>query len=83
MDDERQAGDARDAAMWRRKTGLLRVLGRVVVEVVEPGLADGDAAGMLAEADQVLGEDVQFLVGVVRMGADRAPDLGVLPRRWP
>ena len=60
--------------MWRRKpVACARVVALVVV--VEPGLADGDAFGMGGEPHEVGGLDVQFLVRVMRMRADRAPDL--------
>jgi hypothetical protein len=54
-------------------------LGRVValVVVIETGFADGDAARVVAEPDQVRGSDLGLFVRVMRMGPHRAPDVVV------
>ena len=75
MDDQRQAGLARGRDMGAEAL-LLRVARAVVVVIVEPGFADRHHLGMARARDQVGGRDVELLVGVVRMGADRAADLG-------
>ena len=67
---------ARAAAMWLRKPLLLRVARAVVVVIVEPGLADRHHLGMTRARDQLVGRDVELLVGMVRMRADRAEDVG-------
>ena len=43
--------------------------------VVEPRLPDRHHLGMARARDQLVGADVELLVGMVRMGADRAVDL--------
>ena len=75
MDHQRQPGFARrrDVAA---KAALLRLARRVVVVIVEAGLADRHDLGVPRARDQVARRHVQFLVGVVRMGADRAEDVG-------
>ena len=49
---------------------------RVVVVIVEAGLADRHDFTIFRQRDQRLGVDVQFLVGVMRMRADRTENLG-------
>ena len=44
--------------------------------IVEPGLADRHHLGMARALDQFRRADVELLVGMVRMGADRAEHLG-------
>jgi hypothetical protein len=56
MNDERQPGLARGLDVLLEAPSLRRVVALVVI--VEPGLADSHAAGMRAEADQLVGEDV-------------------------
>jgi hypothetical protein len=67
---------ARAAAMWVRKPWRLRVARRVVVVIVEAGFADRHDLGMLRARDQVVGRDVELLMGVMRMRADRAGHVG-------
>ena len=76
VDDERQAGLARGRDVAAEAGRLRRVVAGVVV--VEPGLADGDAARMLGEPHEIGGRDLGLLMRVVRMRADAAPDFGVL-----
>ena len=59
----------------------LRLARAVVVEVVEPGLADGHHLGMRRQPHDLLDRDIQLLVGIVRVRADRAEDVVVAPRR--
>ena len=82
MDDERQLGLARrrDVPEERRP---LRLAGRVVVVVVEPGLADRHHLRIGGEPDQVFRRDVRLFGGVVRMRADRAEDVAGSARRSP
>ena len=44
--------------------------------VVEPGLPDRHHLGMARAADQLVDGDVELLMGIVRMGANGAIDLG-------
>ncbi len=53
----------------------LRFRRRVLVVIVEARFADGDDFRMLGEAHDVGRLEVQLLVGVVRMRADRAVDI--------
>ena len=50
----------------------LRRLRAVVVEVVEPGLADRHHLGVLRQPHDLLDRHVELLVRIVRMRADRA-----------
>ena len=74
MDDQRQPGFARRGNVLAQALRL-RLARRIVVVIVEPGLADRHDLRMFRQRDQRLGVDVQFLMGVVRMGADRAENL--------
>ena len=75
MDDERQAGGARGGDVVA-KSAFLGLSRAVVVVVVEPGLADRNHLGMARAADQLVDADIELLLGVVRMGADRAVHVG-------
>src|SRR5262249_49724678 len=44
--------------------------------VIESGLSDRDHLGMARAANELIDADVQLLVRVMRMGADRAVDIG-------
>ena len=79
MDHQRQAGGAGGGDM-RAKAALLRFARAVLVEIVQPGFAQSHDLGMLCQLDQLVGGNAVFLVGMVRMGADRAIDVGK-PRR--
>src|ERR1700726_3388441 len=63
MDDQRQPGFARRRDM-AAKAALLRLARRVVVVIVEAGLADGHYLGMPRARDQVARRHMQFLMGV-------------------
>ena len=76
MDDQRQAGLARRRDMGAEALGLLGARAVLVVEV-EPGLADADDLGMARGLDQAVGRALPLLLGLVRMDADRAPDIAV------
>ena len=67
---------SRAAAMWRRKPSAC-ASGVMLVVVVEARLADGDHLRMRGQAHDLLERDVELLVRVVRMRADRAVDVGV------
>ena len=45
--------------------------------IVEAGFADRHHLGMLRVGDQFIRRDVELFVGVMRMRADRAPDLRI------
>ena len=55
----------------------LRLGCRVLVVVVEPRLADGDHLGVLGEPHDLLDADIELLVRLVGMRADRAINVGV------
>ena len=48
--------------------------------IVEACFADGDGLAMLGEAHDVLDADIELLMGVVRMRADRAEHVGIALR---
>ena len=76
MDDQRQAGLARRGDMGAEAL-LLRVARRVVVVIVEAGLADRDDLRMARARDQVgRASTSSSSCGVMRMRADRAVDVG-------
>ena len=71
MDYQRQPGftGGRDVGA---EAVFLRLARRVVVVVVETGLAKRNDFGLARARDEVGRADVEFLMGVVRMRADRA-----------
>ncbi len=71
MDHQWQAGRARRSDMGAEPL-LLRRARRVVIVVVEPCLPDRHHFGMTRALDQVVRADVELLVGVVWVRADRA-----------
>ena len=75
MDHQRQPGHARRRDMGAEAFGL-RHAWRVVVVIVESRLADCHDLWMLRACDQVVSRDVELLVRVMRMGADRAGHIG-------
>ena len=75
MDHQRQPGRARGGDVVA-ETALLRVAWAVIIVIIEPRLPDGHHLGMAGVCDQLVGRDVELLVGVVRMGADRAVNVG-------
>jgi hypothetical protein len=75
MDDKRKAGFSRRADM-RAESPLLRLARRIVIMIIEPGFADCHDF-FTAAADHKFGQaDVRFFVGVMRMRADRAINVG-------
>ena len=52
------------------KTLLLRITRRLVVMKIEPGLADRHYFRMVGKAHKIVDRHVQFLIRIVRMGAD-------------
>ena len=76
VDDQRQAGLARRRDVGAEALGLLGARAVLVIEV-EAGLADADHLGMARRLDQPVGRALPLLLGLVRMHADRAPDIGV------
>ena len=76
MDDQRQAGLPRGGNVATEAGGLCP--GVALIVIVEANLADRNAARVLRQPDQVIGLDMQFLMRVVRMRADGAPDFGIL-----
>ena len=75
VDHQRQAGGARGGDMGA-KAALLRLARAVLVEIIQPRLAQRHDLRMLGQLDQFAGGNAVFLVGVMRMGADRAIDVG-------
>ena len=82
MDHQRQAGLARGGDMGAEALRL-RVARRLVVVIVEPGLADRHHLRMRRQPHQFVGRHVELFGGIVRMRADRAEDVVELPRRSP
>jgi hypothetical protein len=74
VDHQRQAGLARRRHMGAEHVGLHLARAEVVVEV-ETRLADADDLGTACQLDQALGRQVDVILGLVRVGADRAPDV--------
>ena len=78
MDDQRQAGGA-----GRRDVGaeapFLRLARAVLIEIVEPRLAQRHDLGMPGQFDQLARGNAVFLIGLMRMGPDRAIDIGKSP----
>ena len=60
----------------RAKTALLRFAGAMLIEIIEPRLAQRDDFRMLRQLDQFARGNAVFLIGLMRMGADRAIDVG-------
>src|SRR3546814_14884996 len=71
MHDERQAGLARrgDVGAEAHLLGLAR---RMLVEIIEPGLADADHLVVAGQLDQPAGCPLALLARLVGMPADRA-----------
>ena len=74
VNDQRQAGRAGGGDV-RAKAALLGLGRAVLVEIIQPRLAQGHDLGMPRQPDQFVGGHSVFLIGVVRMGADRAIDV--------
>jgi hypothetical protein len=74
MDDERQPACARGRDV-RAEDAPLHVPRAVVVEVVEPGLADADAPRMARQRGDVGCRNARLLGCMVRMRADREEQL--------
>jgi hypothetical protein len=74
MDHERQPGRAGRRDMGA-ETALLRPWRAVVIEIIQPRLAQRHHLGMAREFDQLGGGNAVFFVGVMRMGADRTIDV--------
>lgn len=85
MQDERQVGAACgfDVSF---QTGELVGFRAVAVMKVQTRFADADDPWMLGELNQFIGRDVRTVLGVMRVRADRAPDivktLGDRGNRW-
>src|SRR4051812_29245559 len=60
----------------RAKTALLRLPRAVLIEIIQAGFAQSHDLWMLRQFDQLLCTDIIFLVCMVRMGADRAINVG-------
>src|SRR5262249_7830209 len=56
---------------------LLRVTRTEVIVIVEAGFADGDGLPMLGEAHDLVDADIELLVSIVWMRADRAEHVGI------
>ena len=79
VNDERKTGGACGRNM-SPEAALLRLARPMLVEIIEAGFAKRDDFGMLGQRDQFFGWNPVFLVGLVRMGADRAIDLRIFFR---
>ncbi len=80
MDDERKLGSPRrlDVA---NEAGLLVFRLLRVVEIIQPRLADRhDLVVALGKPHKLVGRNVEFFVGIVRMRADRAENRRVFFR---
>ena len=58
------------------KTALLRLGRAVLVEIIQPRLAQRNDLRVLRQFDQFAGRNAVFLIGMMRMGADRTVDVG-------
>src|SRR5665213_3738572 len=76
MDHQRQAGFARSGDVPPETGSLRRVVALIVI--VEADLPDGDAAWVRTQPHELGSRDFRLFMRVVRMRADRAPDLRVL-----
>src|SRR5262245_12706199 len=65
----------------RAEAALLLIAVAMIVIIIEAGLADADHAGVLGRSYEFGGIDVGMLVGLVRMNADRRPDVRLALRR--
>ena len=74
MNDQRQAGRTRGGDVGA-KAALLRFAGAVLVEIIQPRLAQRHDFGMPRQLDQFVRGNPVLFVGVMRMGADRAIDV--------
>ena len=74
MNDQRQAGGAGGGDV-RAKAAFLRLGRAVLVEIIQPRLAQRHHLGMPRQLDQFVGRNSVFFIGVMRMGADRAIDV--------
>ena len=75
MDHQRQSRRPRRGDM-RAKAALLRLARAVLIKIIQPRLAQRHDLRMLGQFDQLAGRNAVFLIGLVRMGADRAIDVG-------
>ncbi len=69
------------SASWRSKSSLLGCTGRVLAEVVEARLADGDGARVAEQRAQLVDAVRVVLVRVVRVDAEAGVDAVVLAPR--
>ncbi len=76
VDNQRQASLTGGYDVGPEALGLL-VARAVVVMEVEAGLADAHHLGMARRRDQPVGVALPLVLGLVRMDADRAPDIVV------
>ena len=74
MDDERDIGQARGPDM-RAERGLLHVPWRAIIEVIQPQLANSNHLGVVRQSSEFLRFGHRLLCRVVRMDADRAPEV--------
>ena len=75
VDHQRQSCRPRRGDM-RAKAALLRLARAVLVEIIQPRLPQRHDLRMLGQLDQFAGGNAVFLIGLMRMGADRAIDVG-------
>src|SRR6185312_7039431 len=76
VNDERYARLVRRGDMGAKARFLLGARAMLIVEI-EPGLADADHLGIARKPNEGIARDVGFLRRLVRVNADRAPDIAV------
>ena len=76
VDDQWQPRLTRRGDMGAKAFDLLGARTVLIVEI-EPGFADADDLGMVRGLDQPVGGALPLLLRLVRMNADRAPDVAV------
>src|SRR5262245_9252068 len=76
MNDQRQAGRARGGDVVA-EAPLLRVTRTEVIMIVEAGFTDRNRLFVLREAHDLLDADIELLVRVMRMRADRTEHVGI------
>ncbi len=74
VNDQRKAGRTRGGDV-RPKAARLRLGRAVLVEIIQPRFTERHDLGMFGQRDQLVSGNAVFLVGVMRMGADRAIDV--------
>ena len=74
MQDQGQIGAPGGLDMGGQRAELV-LARRIAVMEVQTGLANPDHLGMLSDFNEFVSRDVRAILGVMGMGADRAPDI--------